>query len=107
MFCIWLEVASDKISLSTPLQRYSAAAQRCAVPCPATPCRALQLSSVAHRSASSAERSAVCFAVLRHAACFAVLLLVHTYMPVTFEVSYHVPVPTPGLFVHIALLDHE
>ena len=38
----------------------------------------------------------MCFAVLRHAACFAVLLLVPTYMPVTFEVSYHVPVHTPG-----------
>ena len=75
------------------------------------PCRALQLSSVAHRSASSAERSAVCFAVLRRAACFAVLLLVRTYMPVTFDASYHVPVllmlHTPGFFVHITLLDHE
>ena len=34
-------------------------------------------------------------------------LVVNTYMPVTFEVSYHVPVHTPGLFVHITLLDHE
>ena len=110
MFCTWHEVASDEISLSTPPQRYNSAAQRRAVPCPAMPYRALQLSSVAHPTASSAERIAVCFAVLcrlRHAACFAVLLLVHTYMPVSFEVSFHVPVHTPGLFVHITLFGHE
>ena len=111
MFCTWHEVSLAEISPSTPPQRNSLAAQRRAVPCPAMPCRALQLSSVANRSASSAERGAVCFAVLRHAACFAVLLLVRTYMPVTFEVSYQVPVMlmphTPDLFVHITLLDHE
>ena len=51
------------------------------------------------------------FAVLCHAACFAVLLLVRTYMPVTFEVSYHVPVlfisATYTRFVHITLLHHK
>ena len=55
-----------------------------------------QLSSAAHRSASSAERSAVwcrslpLCAVLCRAACFAVLT--RSYMPESFEVSYYVPV---------------
>ena len=71
-------IRSDEISLSTPPQRYSSAAQRCVVPCPAMPCRALQLSSVAHRNASSAERIAVCFPVLYHASPWCVLCCTFT-----------------------------
>ena len=52
---------------------------------------ALQLSSAAHRSAALAQQSeALYFAVLCHAACFAVLFTSSYYNPI--EVSHHVPV---------------
>ena len=54
------------------------------------PCDALQLRSAAHRSASSAERSAVLCRALP--CCVPCCTFTSSYIPVTFEVSYHVPV---------------
>ena len=108
-FALYLhEASSAEISPSTPPQRFSSAAQRRAVPCPAMPCRALQLSSAAHRSASSAERSAVlCRALSFCVLCCTFYLFVHasnirSIIPRTGTIN-----TTYTRFVHNTLLDHK
>ena len=106
------EVSSAEISAwlissappSTPQQRYSSATQRRAVPCPAMPCSSAQQRTAA--AALAQQSAALCFAVLCRALPCCVLCCVFTssYMPVTFEASYHVPVllilcATPGLYI--------
>ena len=94
-----------------PHRNATIAQQRSAVQCRALRCPAVPCSSALERIAALAKQSAApcalpCFAVLRHAACFAVLLLVRTYttyMPVTFEVSYHVPVLTHQVCLYIII----
>ena len=110
LFCTG-EVSSAEISAwlissappSTPPQCYSSAAQHRAVLWPAMPCRALQLSSAAHRSASSAERIAVlcralpCFAMLRNLLyCY---LFVHASNIRSIIPGTGTANTTPGLYI--------
>ena len=73
-----------------PAPHRSGIAHSNAAPCSALRCPAAQLSTAPQRSASSADRSAVfCRAAMLRALLY---FFTSSYMPIIFEVYYHVPV---------------